>query len=241
MTAPKTTAVVLQHTPTEGPERVGELCVQRGLRLDMRHLYRGDAVPARLDDDQILIVMGGPMGVGDAGDPRYSFLAREIDLLAGLAERDQPALGICLGAQLMAAGGGAHVYPNHRREVGWAPVDFIGAGREPALCGLGAREMMLHWHGDTFDLPRGAVHLASTEVCPHQAFRLGTRRYALQFHCELGAATIATWVREDASFVELANGPDGGARILADTDRYQPEASRIGDRLLTNILDAMTA
>jgi GMP synthase (glutamine-hydrolysing) len=100
---------------------------------------------------------------------------------------------------------------------------------------------MLHWHGDTFDLPRGAVHLASTEICPHQAFRLGTRLYGLQFHCELGAEMIATWVREDAAYVTLANGPDGGPRILADTDRHLPQASKIGDRLLGNILDEMTS
>lgn len=233
-------AIVLQHTPTEGPERVGELCARRGLELDVRHVYRGDAIPADLASDEILIVMGGPMGVGDVGDARYPFLAREIALLETAAAGDRPVLGICLGAQLLAAAAGARVYPATRREVGWAPVDFIGTAREPALAGIRAREVMLHWHGDTFDLPRGAVHLASTEICPHQAFRLGTRLFALQFHCELAAETIASWVREDADFVALANGPGGGQRILADTALHAPGAGSVGDRLLGNILAILT-
>src|SRR5947207_468135 len=94
-------AVVLQHTPTEGPERLGALCVARGMRLDVRHVYRGDAVPDDLAGDEILIVMGGPMGVGDAGDARYPYLAREIDRIAALVARERPVLGICLGAQLL--------------------------------------------------------------------------------------------------------------------------------------------
>src|SRR4029077_5459438 len=110
--------------------------------------------------------------------------------------------------------------PEPAREVGWGFVDFLGAGREPALAGLGARELVLHWHGDTFDLPAVAVHLASTPVCRHQAFRLGRRQFGLQFHCELEAPTIAVWVREDADYVRAANGPEGPGRILADTERH---------------------
>jgi GMP synthase-like glutamine amidotransferase len=240
-TAPIKTAVVLQHAPGEGPERIGALCAERGIGLDIRHLYRGDPVPTDLGAAEMLVVMGGPMGVGDVDDPRYPYLSREIACMAALAARDRPVLGVCLGAQLLAAAAGARVYPNGRREVGWAPVDFIGAGGEAALRGIGAREVLFHWHGDTFDLPRGAVHLASTEVCRHQAFRLGARLFGLQFHCELGAATIASWVREDAAYVVEANGPDGGRQILADNERYLAAATKVGDRLLGNILDVITA
>ena len=112
---------------------------------------------------------------------------------------------------------------------------FFGVEREPALRGLRAEEMLLHWHGDTFDLPAGAVHLASTPICPNQAFRLRNRQFGLQFHCELGAETIAAWVRDDADYVRGANGDDGGERILADTERFIPEAGQVGDRLLRNI------
>jgi GMP synthase (glutamine-hydrolysing) len=242
----KKRAVIFQHAPTEGPERVGELCLERGAELEVRHLYGGEAVPKDLGPDEILVVMGGPMGVGDVGDPRYGFLAQEIALLRALIARDHPVVGICLGAQLLASAAGAAVYPNTRRsaeglivpvrEVGWAPVTFIGVDREPALQGLPTREMMLHWHGDTFDLPPDAVQLAATESCAQQGFRLKQRVYGLQFHCEPGPATIATWVREDADFVALANGPAGGERILADTKRYFGAAAPAWDRLLRNIL-----
>ena len=123
--------------------------------------------------------------------------------------------------------------------MGWGPVDFSNVGREPAFAGLRAKEMVLHWHGDTFDLPRGAVPLASTPLCRNQAFRLGWKHFALQFHCELPAEAIPVWVREDAAYVREANGDDGGARILADTERYYADAKPVWDRLLRNIIGQM--
>jgi GMP synthase-like glutamine amidotransferase len=242
-------AIILQHTPTEGPGRVAELLAARGVAWEVRALHQGDPVPAALAAGELLVVMGGPMGVGDAGSPAYPFLAPEIALLAACVARDEPVLGICLGAQLLAAGAGAPVYPNTRpgpdgrpvaaREVGWGEVDLIGADREPILAGLPARPLVLHWHGDTFDLPAGAVHLAATAACRNQAFRLRGRQVGLQFHCELDPTTIATWVREDADYVRAANGPEGGARILADTERLHAVALPIWDRLLGNIFDVL--
>jgi GMP synthase (glutamine-hydrolysing) len=242
-------AVVLQHTPTEGPERVAELLGARGVAIEVRHLYRGDAVPEHVRQGELLVSMGGPMGVGDAGHPEYPFLAPEIGLLREAIARDRPVLGICLGAQLLAAAAGARVYPNTKRgpdgaevparEVGWGPVDFLDVEREPALKGLRPRELVLHWHGDTFDLPRGAVHLASTPICANQAFRLGWRHFGLQFHCELPSDAVAVLVREDAAYVREANGPDGGARILADTERHFVDAQPVWDCLLRNIIGQM--
>ena len=229
-------AIVLQHTPTEGPERAGELAVEQGMTLDIRHVYRGDAVPADLGAGEVLIVMGGPMGVSDAGDAHFPYLAPELALLEKLVASDRPVLGICLGSQLLARAAGARVYPAPRREVGWAPVRFIGVDREPVLRGLKPEETLLHWHGDTFDLPDGAVHLAATKICPNQAFRVRRHLFGLQFHCELRGETIAAWVRDDADYVAGANGPGGGERILADTQRFMPAAARAGDLLLRNIL-----
>jgi GMP synthase-like glutamine amidotransferase len=243
---PIKTAVVLQHAPSEGPGRVADLLAERGITVSCRQVYAGEPVPGHLDDDALLVVMGGPMGVGDVGDRQHSFLGREIALLQRLVAADRPVLGICLGAQLLAAGAGASVYPNRRsdrfgnwsvvREVGWGPVDFLGVEQEPALAGLRAQEMMVHWHGDTFDLPAGAVLLASTAACPHQAFRVGTRQFALQFHCELDADTIVRWVSEDAAFVRAANGVGGGSKINADTAAHFAAAQPVWDQLLRNIL-----
>jgi GMP synthase (glutamine-hydrolysing) len=243
-----TSAVVLQHTPTEGPERVATLLAARGIRCETLALHAGAPVPDEIGRDRLLVVMGGPMGVADAGSAAFPFLAPEITLIRRLLARDAPILGICLGAQLLAAAAGARVYPNTRpgpdgkpiaaREVGWGSVDLHNVS-EPALAGLPARPTVLHWHGDTFDLPSGAVHLASTPVCRHQAYRLSARAFGLQFHIELERETIATWVREDADYVSGALGPEGGARILADTDRHYAAARPTWDRLLGNILSVM--
>jgi GMP synthase (glutamine-hydrolysing) len=242
-------ALVLQHTPTEGPERVATLLAARGIGVDVRALHEAEPVPGDLPPDQPLIVMGGSMGVGDVNDSRFPFLAAEIALLRRLVARDAPVLGICLGSQLLAAAAGARVYPNTRlgpsgaaepaREVGWGVVDFRPLPNEPALAGVPASASVFNWHGDTFDLPPGAIHLASTPVCRHQAFRLGRRQLGFQFHCEVEAETIAVWVREDADFVRAANGVGGGAAILADTQRSYSAARPIWDRLLDNAIDLM--
>jgi GMP synthase (glutamine-hydrolysing) len=99
---------------------------------------------------------------------------------------------------------------------------------------------MLHWHGDTFDLPAGAVHLASTPACPHQAFRLG-RAFGLQFHPELEAATIEDWLLSDADYVATTCGPEGAARIRSDTARHYATSRASSDRLLRNIIRCLLA
>jgi GMP synthase (glutamine-hydrolysing) len=242
-------AIVLQHTATEGPERVATALSARGIASEVRALYAGEPVPAGVAAGDLLVVMGGPMGVGDVGDPRWPFLAQEIALLRTLLARDAPVLGICLGSQLLAAAAGARVYPNTRpgpggapvpaREVGWGTVDLIGAEREPLLAGLPPQPLVLHWHGDTFDLPAGAIRLASTPVCANQAFRLGRRQVAFQFHCELERDTIAVWAHEDAAFARAALGDGATERIIADTARLYPAARPAWDRLLANTLDLL--
>lgn len=242
-------AIVLQHTATEGPELVAAGLAARGIARDVRALHAGQAVPADLASDELLVLMGGPMGVGDAGDPRWPFLTQELALVQKAVARDAPVLGICLGAQLLAAGAGARVYPNTRpgpdgqpapaREVGWGPIDLLDADREPLLAGLPPRPLVLHWHGDTFDLPRGAARLASTPVCANQAFRLGRRQVGFQFHCELQQETIGVWAHEDAAFARAALGDGATEQIVAETARVYATARPAWDRLLANTLDAL--
>src|SRR4051812_18420796 len=155
--------------------------------------------------------MGGPMGVADLGKPETPFLVAEVALLRERLAAGAPVLGVCLGAQLLAHAAGARVYPNSaggRRvyEVGFGPVDFLAGDREPALAGLAAREVMLPWHGDPSAPPAGAVPLAATAACPHQAFRLD-RAFGLQFPPEIERATIDDWLRVDAAYVATACGP----------------------------------
>jgi len=242
-------AIVLQHVAHEGPARVASAIARAGLELDRRRLFLGDAVPTTLETTDLLVVMGGPMGVEDVGDARYPFLAAELALLGAAVAQDFPTLGLCLGAQLLAAAAGARVHPHvtgepprATREVGWGAVHFVrDASEEPALAGLDPAEMVLHWHGDTFELPRGAALLASTLTCPHQMFRLGRRQFGLQFHVELDEPDVEAWLAADSDYVRGALGADGPERIRRDTARFLPRFRERSDRWLDRLLAVMLA
>ena len=186
----------------------------------------------------MLVVMGGPMGVGDLGDPRFPWLEPTAALLQERLERDEPSLGICLGCQLLAHAAGASVAPmrdaggERVRELGWLPIRLHQATGDPLIAGLSERATVLHWHGDGCELPPGATWLASTEVCPVQMFRL-VRSVGIQFHPEVDAATACQWADEDAAFVRAAHGPDGVERVkdscaamLGETDGFRRELLR---------------
>ncbi len=240
-------ALVLTHVAHEGPGRVTSALEHAGLVPDIRRLYAGDALPRTLEEHAALVVMGGPMGVNDAGSTRYPFLAPELELVGAAVRKDFPVLGLCLGAQLLAAAAGARVYPNvaghppkPAREVGWGAVHFVRTPEEePVLAGLDRAEVVLHWHGDTFDLPRGATLLASTLPCENQMYRLGRRQFGLQFHVELGEEDVSAWVEADRDYVVGALGPEGPARITRDTELHLPRLVERGNRLLDNIVKAL--
>lgn len=139
----------------------------------------------------LLVVLGGPMGVYEAD--QYPFITAEIELLKARLTADLPTLGICLGSQLMAAALGAEVYPGAQKEIGWMPIALTEAGLASSLAGLdGSIGPVFHWHGDTFDLPKGATNLASSDLFPQQAFSYG-RGLALQFHPEVTAEGLESW------------------------------------------------
>ena len=236
--------IALQHLEWEGPSRIADLAVELGWTVETRRLWLGEAVPPHLNAGEILVVMGGSMGVGDIGDPRWPFLAAEVALLRSALANHWPVIGVCLGAQLLAHAAGAAVYPLHtgepaarQREVGWGAITFMhSAASEAVLAGLDVAEPVVHWHGDTFDLPAGATLLASTLACPNQFFRIGEKAFGLQFHIEITAEQVGQWVRDDADFVRAAGGPLHGARLLADTARLMPRHRQQGDRLIRNLL-----
>lgn len=147
------------------------------------------ATPIRQAD--LAVILGGPIGVYEAD--RYPFLDDELAVLKNRLAAGRPTLGICLGAQLMAAALGARVYPGGRKELGWGEVKLTEAGSCSPLSHL-AGTPVLHWHGDTFDLPVGATRLAGTDVYENQAFAVGRNTLALQFHVEADYRRIEQWL-----------------------------------------------
>lgn len=164
----------------------------------------------------LLVVLGGPIGVNDK--PEYPFLDDEIALIERRLAADRPTLGLCLGAQLMAAALGASVYPARTKEIGWMPIALTEAGRASCLAPFAESPMMFHWHGDTFDLPDGAERLVLTEICANQAFRRG-KALALQFHPEIEAATLELWFVGASLEIAQTDGLSAAA-LRADTARH---------------------
>jgi GMP synthase (glutamine-hydrolysing) len=204
---PMKTAAVIRHVHFEDLGSFEEPLSRAG--YDFRYFDAGvHGLPTRDPAATgLLIVLGAPIGVYE--EDKYPFLRDEIDLLAGRLGAGRPTFGICLGAQLIARALGARVYPSGIKEIGWGPVDLTDAGASTPLRHL-ARTQVLHWHGDTFDLPQGAIHLASTAKCRNQAFCAGSNILGVQFHPEvLPTAGIEPWLVGHAA--ELAGaGIDPG-------------------------------
>jgi len=166
----------------------------------------------------VLIMLGGPIGAYDEQD--YPFLLDELRLLERRLAADLPTLGICLGGQLMARALGAKVYAGTRKEIGWSGLCLSDAGQRSPLGYLsGAQTAVLHWHGDTFDLPEGATHLASTPLYANQAFSWGTRGLALQFHLEVTAAGMERWFIGHACEIGATPGVSV-AQLRQETGRH---------------------
>jgi len=169
---------------------------------------------------EVLIVLGGPIGVSQEQD--YPFVTDELRVLERRLTADRPTLGICLGAQLMARALGAKVYPGPHKEIGWSPLQLSAAGRGSCLMQLAKRETaVLHWHGDTFDVPVGATHLASTSAYDNQAFAWGRRGLALQCHAEVTARGLERWFMSHAHEIDHTPGLSVG-QLRQDTQCYAP-------------------
>ncbi len=172
----------LQHVSFEGPGYIETWASEAGHSLSHTPLFDGTPppVPERYD---WLIVLGGPMSIHDEAE--YPWLIAEKRYIRRVIESGKPVLGICLGAQHLAEALGAPVFRNREREVGWFPVQRVDSGSRSGFFPLLSPELVsLHWHGETFGLPEGAVRLARSEVCENQAFSWGDRVLALQYHPE---------------------------------------------------------
>lgn len=210
--------LAIRHVGFEHLGTLAPLLTDRGYRI--RYLDAGvvDLSALAAEAPALLVVLGAPIGAYE--EDRYPFLLDELRLIEARLASGRPLLGICLGAQLLARALGRRVYPGRAKEIGWAPLELTPAGRDSCLAGLAACDYrVLHWHGDTFDLPTGARRLASTAITENQAFDLGERVLGLQFHLEIDPGEIERWLIGHAH--EIAATPDTDPnRIRADTRRH---------------------
>jgi len=213
--------LVFQHVPHEILGTLDPMLRDAGFRIRYVNFGRHhDAIPA-VGRNHGLVVLGGPMNCDETA--RYPHLGVEIDAIRTAIERGLPVLGICLGAQLIARALGAEVRPNGEKEIGWYDVSPTPDGaKDPLFSHFAGAEKIFQWHGDTFDIPQGAVHLAASAVCANQAFRYGDNVYALQFHLEVDEPLIERWLHTPVMAREIeCLGPGFHPdRIMADTHRH---------------------
>jgi len=225
-------ALVLQHIACEPPGLYEDILMERGATIRRVELDEGQPLADWRGFD-LIIAMGGPMSVND--DATLPWLTDEKRFIREAVEAGVPFFGACLGVQLLAAALGARVYAGPKPEVGLLAIGLTQAGRnDPVLAGLPPRLFAVQFHGDSFDLPAGAVRLASSERYPNQAFRWN-RAYGVQFHLEVSPLMVAAWldVPEYAAYLDHALGPGGGTRLLRDIESRSDELLLYGRRLFS--------
>jgi GMP synthase (glutamine-hydrolysing) len=216
---------VLQHHPVENLGLIANSLEEAALAWQYVRVFDGAAIPKDMNGAGGLIVMGGPESVYRFD--RYPYLRDEIRLIESALHENKPILGVCLGAQLLAAALGATVRRGDAREIGWYPVSLAQAASDDRLMrGLPSEFMAAHWHSDVFELPEGAVALASSEKTAVQAFRFGDKAYGILFHAEISAERLNKMVGEFGEDLKRV-GVDGDSFVARAAD-YLPELGAIG-------------
>ncbi|MBU1085982.1 MAG: type 1 glutamine amidotransferase [Candidatus Omnitrophica bacterium] len=185
----------LEHEPIEGPGMLKPLFENNGFATSIIKLYDDQALPDDFNEIEAIVSLGGPMNAYE--EDKYPFLKKEDEFLKKIIKLDIPCLGICLGSQLIAKAEKAQVKKAEKEEIGWSVVKLTDQGKADDLFYLVNEELeVFHWHGDTFNLPVGAVLLAQGAACRNQAFKIGDYVYGLQFHLEVTDKEIFDWTEK---------------------------------------------
>lgn len=202
----------LQHVPFERLGSIEEWLLEKGCETTHTRFYASEMLPD-IETIDMLIILGGPMSIHD--EAQFPWLAEEKQFVRQAVKSGKVVLGICLGAQLIAAALGARVYPNPEKEIGWFPVRSVSTA-QPGVFRFPPELTAFHWHGETFELPPNAVHLAQSATCTHQAFQVGNTVMGLQFHLETTPKSVSDIIENCRE--ELAPSPyiQTEAAMLAD-------------------------
>lgn len=208
----------LQHVPFEDIGSLREDIQAKGFSLNTTHWYNGDQAPA-LNSFDVLIVMGGPMGVYD--DDIYPWLAPEKEFIASAIAAGKKVMGICLGAQLIACVLGAKVIRNVHREIGWFPLEIIeDAIHHPVSKILAECTSVFHWHGDTFEIPAQAQLIASSQACANQAYVIDNQVYGFQFHLETTEKSASALIENCADNLDKSTYVQSAEVIMQAKDSF---------------------
>ncbi len=225
--------VAIRHVAFEDLGTFGDVLAEQGFTVCYVEAGADDLAAIDPAQYELVAVLGGPIGAYE--DDHYPFLADELRLISARLESAAPVLGFCLGAQLMARALGGRVYANPAgKEIGWSELSLTAAGRDSALAVLDGVEV-LHWHGDTFDLPHGAELLASTPQTPNQAFAWGLSALALQFHPEVTARGLERWFIGHAAEIAHTSGVSV-PELRAEAARAAPLLETAGHAMLSRWL-----
>lgn len=192
---------IIQHVDFEGAGAIADWCKLHKIEIKWIRLWQSDYKLPAADQIQALAILGGPMGIYD--EDLYEWLSEEKDLIRQYLALDRPVLGICLGAQLLADALGSIVYPGAHKEIGFFPIQAKADKCTSLLSSFPDQMEVLHWHGDTFDLPSGAQLLYSSAACDNQAFQWQSHVLALQFHLECNSSSLDSLILHSRS--ELAS------------------------------------
>jgi GMP synthase (glutamine-hydrolysing) len=226
--------LVFQHDPFEDLGFFAEVLEKQGADYRVLRLFEGEMPAEDWQHIDALIILGGPMSVGE--EDQFQFLRWEKRIIRAAIDEAVPILGVCLGAQLIAESLGTKIYHGPVKEIGWSPISITPHGQVDSLLGyLPESATVFQWHGDGFELPQGAIHLASSVHFKTQAFRVGKSIYGLQFHLEVTPTMIERWIDERSKDLALVPYvlPE---KILADTHNYASTLKYYGERFLTEFV-----
>ncbi|MGE0633175.1 MAG: type 1 glutamine amidotransferase [Pseudobdellovibrionaceae bacterium] len=232
--------LVFQHVAHEILGTLNPLLKSQGLQVRYVNFGRKPDSHADINKYSGLIILGGPMGVYEADS--HAHITTECKMIEQALKKDIPILGICLGSQMLAHVLGADVRKSNEKEIGWYDIHMTKAGLEdPLFNHFQKKEKIFQLHGDTFDIPKTAEHLAFSEICTGQAFRYGKKAYGMQFHLEVDKPMIHRWLKVPANAKDLeeSNGKFVASEIEAETDKYIANSFDLSVKTFLKFIDLL--